>query len=149
MKMSGPPPLSRADSSKDHRPLQPSTLRQSHTPESRPGSEDSNHSDFFPSSTAVGDHFMGESTPLILGSEARGRNHGTFSPRASSPSGLFSGSTDDGSDSTRSGGNTGIFASLLGGDDWKRWLTRRMRTTKMGHSSELAEQAGFRDTPFM
>jgi hypothetical protein len=92
---------------------------------------------------------MGESTPLVLGSEARGRSHGTFSPRASSPTGLFSGSTDDGSDSLRSTGNGGIFASLLGGDDWKRWLTRRMRTTKMGHSSELAEQAGFRDTPFM
>lgn len=92
---------------------------------------------------------MGESTPLILGSESRGRNNGTFSPRASSPNGLFSGSTDDGSESLGSAGNTGIFGSLLGGDDWKRWLKRRMRTTKMGHSSELAEQAGFRDTPFM
>ncbi|PTB38718.1 uncharacterized protein TrAFT101_006740 [Trichoderma asperellum] len=148
--MSGPPPpLSRADSSKDHRPLQPSTLRQSHTPPSRPGSEDSNHGDVYPSSTAVGGQFMGESTPLILGSESRGRNNGTFSPRASSPNGLFSGSTDDGSESLGSAGNTGIFGSLLGGDDWKRWLKRRMRTTKMGHSSELAEQAGFRDTPFM
>jgi hypothetical protein len=93
---------------------------------------------------------MSESTPLIQDAGAGPGTHGTFSPRASSPvNGIFSGSTDDESESQGSGGNNGIFASLVGGDDWKRWLARRMRTTKMGHSSELAEQAGFRDTPFM
>lgn len=144
--MSGPPPpLTRADSSKDHRPLQPSTLRQSHTPPSRPGSGDSNSSDAYPSIAAVG-----ESTPLIR--DGQSGQHGTFSPRGYSPiNGLFSGSTDDGDDDgeRESEGQGGFFASLTASDEWKRWLSRRMRTTKMGQSSEIAEQAGFRDTPFM
>lgn len=144
--MSGPPPpLTRADSSKDHRPLQPSTLRQSHTPPSRPGSGDSTSSDAYPSITAVG-----ESTPLIRDSQSE--QHGTFSPRGRSPTnGLFGGSTDDENDDENEerGRNGGFFASLTGSDDWKMWLSRRMRTSKIRHSSELAEQAGFRDTPFM
>ncbi|KAL7806399.1 sulfate transporter family domain-containing protein [Trichoderma aethiopicum] len=144
--MSGPPPpLTRADSSKDHRPLQPSTLRQSHTPPSRPGSGDSNSSDAYPSIATVG-----ESTPLIR--DGQSGQHGTFSPRGYSPiNGLFSGSTDDGDDDgeRESEGQGGFFASLTASDEWKRWLSRRMRTTKMGQSSEIAEQAGFRDTPFM
>lgn len=38
---------------------------------------------------------------------------------------------------------------VMGHDDWKRWLKKRMKTRKMDQSSELAEQAGFRDTPYM
>ncbi|KAL7954696.1 sulfate transporter family domain-containing protein [Trichoderma compactum] len=149
--MSGPPPpLNRADSSKDHRPLQPSTLRQSHTPPSRPGSGDSQSSDVYPSIMAIGDSFASESTPLIQDDQSGPRGHGTFNPQSSSPpNGLFGGSIDDDGETQDNGSNGGFFSSLSGNDDWKRWLSRRMRTTKMGHSSELAEQAGFRDTPFM
>jgi hypothetical protein len=38
---------------------------------------------------------------------------------------------------------------IVGHEDWKRWLKKRMRTKTMGHSSMLAEQAGFEDTTFM
>jgi hypothetical protein len=38
---------------------------------------------------------------------------------------------------------------IVGHEDWKRWLKRRMRTKKMGHSSRLAEQAGLQDTTLM
>jgi hypothetical protein len=38
---------------------------------------------------------------------------------------------------------------VVGHDDWKKSLKGLMRTKKMGQSSELAEQAGVRDTWFM
>lgn len=63
-------------------------------------------------------------------------------------------STDeDGSDTGASGTHIPVLDSaittIVGHDDWKRWLKKRMRTKKMGHSSVLAEQAGFEDTAFM
>jgi hypothetical protein len=34
-------------------------------------------------------------------------------------------------------------------ESWKKWFSGRIRTKKMGQSRELAQQAGFRDTPLM
>jgi hypothetical protein len=38
---------------------------------------------------------------------------------------------------------------IVGHEDWKKWLKRRIRTKKMGQSSQLAEQAGLHDTTLM
>lgn len=38
---------------------------------------------------------------------------------------------------------------IMGHEDWKRWLKKRMRTKKMGQSNELAEQAGIQHITFM
>ena len=149
--MTGPPSPTRAQSySGDYRPAQPSALRQSHRPSSisRP-SED-------PAS---------ESTPLIAPdspeechhhSHAHGGrcDHGTFSPRPESPVTLSTRVTDEeGSNTPETGTTIGVLddaiTGIVGHDDWKRWLGKRMRTRKMGQSRQLAEQAGFRDTPLM
>jgi hypothetical protein len=116
--------------------------------------------------------FSTESTPLMQSSQGNsepggaGRtnyhhahagpcNHGTFSPRPESPAGGLAArhSDDDGTESTGSGTTFPVLddaiSHIVGHDDWKRWLKKRMRTRKMDHSSNLAEQAGIRDTPMM
>ncbi len=59
----------------------------------------------------------------------------------------------DGSSSPGSGTRIPVLddaiSAVVGNDDWKHWLKKRMRTRKMGQSSELAEQAGIRDTNLM
>ncbi|KJZ78645.1 hypothetical protein HIM_02036 [Hirsutella minnesotensis 3608] len=148
--------------SNDHRPLQPSALRQSH----RPDSSDSDPStvNAVPAAAAADDQESApatESTPLVAGdAHSRRRssihpahpgicNHGTFSPRPSSPAeGLgIGGAMGDG------GAANGILDGAVNPasppDDWKRWLTSRMRTKKMDQSSQLAQQAGFRFTFLM
>lgn len=71
-------------------------------------------------------------------------NHGTFSPRPASPQvdGLlgFAANTEDGA-SVDSGSEVN--------KDWKTWLRSRIKTRRMGQSSQLAEQAGFNDTALM
>ncbi|KAH6889326.1 sulfate transporter family-domain-containing protein [Thelonectria olida] len=165
---------SRNNSSNDHRPAQPSALRQAFS--ARHGSSDDRDDEgaaFSPptspgpaSRAAISYAFASESTPLIQGqssSNARRNSihpahpgvcsHGTFSPRPSSPT-LTARSTDaDGSDTGASGTHIPVLddaiTTIVGHDDWKRWLKRRIRTKTMGHSSRLAEQAGFQDTPLM
>lgn len=127
-----------------HRPLQPSALRQSHTPPVRRAHSQGNEA------ASRRPMVEGESAPLLSKDGQRcgagaGADHGTFSSRPSSPtSGLGP------------GGSAGSVVSLEsalshqgGTDDWKRWLKARMRTKKMDHSSQLAMQAGFRFTPLM
>lgn len=97
-------------------------------------------------------------------------NHGTFSPRAQSPSvsvrSAMSGAEAErassiGSDEDADAAADGdlpvidsVIAGIVGtggagGADWKRRLARRMRSKKMSTSSVLAEQAGFKDTTAM
>lgn len=124
-----------------------------------------------PGSTASsprGGIFASESTPLISDHPERRPTHpahgglcthGTFSPRPSSPvdaSGgreSYDGYVEDDASSSVSGTRILVLDSaishIVGHDDWKRWLKKRVRTKKMGQSSELAEQAGIRDTPLM
>lgn len=113
-----------------------------------------------------------EATPLLQNDTSARRpsihpahtgycNHGTFSPRPSSPTGQsFEGYRDDESASVNTGDGTpesgttiavldNAITHIVGHEDWKRWLKRRIRTKKMGHSSRLAEQAGLQDTTLM
>ncbi|KFA45536.1 hypothetical protein S40293_06580 [Stachybotrys chartarum IBT 40293] len=157
--MTGRPSHSRNNST-DHRPTQPSSLRRalsangpntpvntgaassvdpaSSSPPASPG----------PAPRALASEF----TPLLVGTETCVHegpcNHGTFSPRPSSPAAgrrttsLFSDVSDTLQSTTAS--------SIDKRDkDWKRWLKKRITTKKMGHSRQLAEQAGFQDTPLM
>lgn len=185
--MSGRPPNLRTYSSPaDHRPAQPSTLRNTHRV---PGGDDGGSSgSTTPSrggdrsrasgqpprsgptaSSPRGGVFASELTPLISDPSDRDRRstshpahggectHGTFSPRPSSPvdaSGRRSyDAEDDASSSSASGTKIPVLddaiTHLVGHEDWKRWLKRRVTTKKMGRSSELAEQAGIRDTSLM
>lgn len=142
------PSRSRENSASNlHRPLQPSALRQSHTPPvaRRAHSQGSNVASRRP----MVDGPAGESMPLVAHAAHPGAcNHGTFSPRPSSPTnGPGNG---DAVGSAASVVSLESAVSHLGGtDDWKRWLKARMRTKKMGQSSQLAQQAGFRFTPLM
>ncbi|KAJ6440541.1 sulfate permease [Purpureocillium lavendulum] len=165
-----------AGSNNDHRPLQPSSLRQSHTPASRRGSSQgsdssaSRQADASPASSngsRGGAQAADESTPLIPADgdvEDRRRDpahpgictHGTFSPRPSSPAdGIFAGRLEDlaGSETTTGEAPSGVLdtamSNILGTDDWKLWIKRRIRTKKVSQSRELAQQAGFRFTPMM
>lgn len=155
--MSGRPTVNRASSySGDYRPVQPSSLRQSHRPSSRsrPSSNE----------TPPEGIFASESTPLVPNQGSSSHcyahagpcRHGTFSPRPESPTGepLFLRHPDsDGSSTPGSGTRIPVLdsaiTSIVGHDDWKKWLKKRIRTKKMGQSSELAAEAGIRDTPLM
>ncbi|CCE29460.1 related to sulphate transporter proteins [Claviceps purpurea 20.1] len=168
--MTGQPARRREDSSSnnDHRPLQPSTLRQSHVASSRESSQDSGpefREALPPSSPDEYEHRTNpsESTPLIPAERSRRRRstahpgiceHGTFSPRPTSPlEAEFpfpAGATAADADSTGLFDNSAYKTSSDGGiAGWKLWFGGRMRTRKMGQSRELAQQAGFHDTPLM
>ncbi|CAG9976047.1 unnamed protein product [Clonostachys byssicola] len=156
--MAGRPDHQRSSSyNGDYRPSQPSGLRQSH----RVPSVSNQLAEGAASAQAS------ESTPLIQGQiiEPSHRRpsihpaheglctHGTFSPRAESPTEAFFGNWDDeGPTPDPNNKNSDSDSSLPNftpSDDWHRWLRRRIKTRKMGQSSELAQQAGIRDTPLM
>ena len=122
---------------------------------------------FVPVTSMGGMFAASESTPLIPDASRQRRSsvnpahpgvctHGTFSPRASTPegrSGALEDDTDDDSETPGSGTTIAaldkVISHVVGHDDWKGWFKKTMRTRKMGQSSELAERAGFRDTPLM
>lgn len=172
------PSHSRTNSHTDHRPAQPSALRQALSAQNRSDSDNGSGSSApmasppaspGPTSGApISEIFASESTPLMQGNSTTSTNHrrssihpahpgvcshGTFSPRPSSPAMTMQSTDEDGSDTGGSGTHIPVLDSaittIVGHDDWKRWLKKRMRTKKMGHSSVLAEQAGFEDTAFM
>lgn len=151
--MSGPPPPpspSREGSSSSHhphQPAQPSNLRQSHTPSGRASDLDGsgNDADRPSSSSSRGPRAAAtESTPLIQpdysthcsNAHPGACDHGTFSPRASTPTNTFR------SDTGTSSGGLFDSSTLTGSEDWKSWFGMRMKTRKMGRSTELAERAG-------
>ena len=161
----------------DHRPSQPSTLRQSYTA-GQSYSSSSTIDDVLASDSTFHNENT-ESTPLLHESDdhnldsttslhkshsrshpahAGPCNHGTFSPRPSTPTEEYpfndaNGSESAGSETPVSGTTIAVLdnaiSGLVGHDDWKKWLKRRMRTKKMGQSRELAHRAGFQDTPLM
>lgn len=154
--MTNRPSHSRTNSSMDHRPAQPSALRQAASPPASPGQ-----------GATINEIFANESTPLIDGdsqrpTQRRGSvhpahpgvcSHGTFSPRPMSPTLTMRSTDEDGSETAGSGTHIPVLdnaiTTIVGHEDWKKWLKKRMRTKTMGHSSMLAEQAGFEDTAFM
>lgn len=181
--MSNRPSHSRTNSSTDHRPTQPSALRQALSAQGRnqndsstlgsPGSPTSApvasppESPGHPHGATINEIFANESTPLIDGNKQRPSNrrgsvhpahpgvcsHGTFSPRPMSPTLTMRSTDEDGSETAGSGTHIPVLdnaiTTIVGHEDWKRWLKKRMRTKTMGHSSMLAEQAGFEDTAYM
>ncbi|KAM3509177.1 hypothetical protein MY11210_006432 [Beauveria gryllotalpidicola] len=134
-----------------HQPAQPSTLRQSHTPASRPVSyvgidddddDDKSDNDAYYQVPTLSARRAGasEGTPLLITATETSAHpgecdHGTFSPRASTPMGA--------QELERH------IDRMQGSEDWKSWLKQRIRTKKMGTSSELAQAAGVRDDPVM
>ncbi|KAH7241150.1 sulfate transporter family-domain-containing protein [Fusarium redolens] len=177
------PSHSRTNSGTDHRPTQPSALRQalnahdrnesenptaegSTTPTSAPAASPPGSPGHPPGAT-INEIFANETTPLIDGNN-QGSNprrgsvhpahpgvcsHGTFSPRPMSPTLTMRSTDEDGSETAGSGTHIPVLdnaiTTIVGHEDWKKWLKKRMRTKTMGHSSMLAEQAGFEDTAFM
>ncbi|KHN95067.1 sulfate transporter [Metarhizium album ARSEF 1941] len=160
-----------SSSSKSHRPIQPSSLRQSHPASSRDSSQESGPAfrHAVPSgeeNTAQGETSIGrnanESTPLIPdgGGAQRRRssavhpgvcNHGTFSPRPTTPDEAFP-FTFTRDDAVAAG--PGEFLDNSSSQEsteegWKRWFSGRIRTRRMGQTRELAHQAGLRDMPLM
>lgn len=96
-----------------------------------------------------------ESTPLIPDEPVvhpGACDHGTFSPRASSPIVESIHGHGHGIGGVLGDGSSPIdmYSAPSGGsDDWKAWLKSKMKTTKMGQSRELAERAGVNDTTLM
>lgn len=177
------PSHSRTNSGIDHRPTQPSALRQALSAHDRnesesPAAEGSTtptsipvasppDSPGHPPGATIHEIFANETTPLIDGNNQRSNtrrgsvhpahpgvcSHGTFSPRPMSPTLTMRSTDEDGSETAGSGTHIPVLdnaiTTIVGHEDWKKWLKKRMRTKTMGHSSMLAEQAGFEDTAFM
>ncbi|KAG5928616.1 hypothetical protein E4U42_000331 [Claviceps africana] len=167
--MAGRPMRRRQDSSSSnpHQPLQPSALRESHVASAWESSQEGGPAfrpALPPSSCADDGHpAVDESTPLIPADTSRRRRsavhpgvceHGTFSPRPTSPYEGEAGYTFPAADALAGAESSTV---LENGDasktsatqGWKVWFGGRMRTRKMGQSSQLAQQAGVRDTPLM
>ena len=70
-----------------------------------------------------------------------------------SPATIVEGYDDDGSETVGSGTHIPVLddaiTTIVGHEDWKRWLKKRMTTKKMGNSSRLAERAGVQDSTYM
>ncbi|PHH82166.1 hypothetical protein CDD82_6788 [Ophiocordyceps australis] len=147
----------------NHRPLQPSSLRHSHTPLS---SSESSTSTADPRSTYDNDEPT-EATPLCNDSadafsarhpaaastRPRSGTHGTFSSRSSSQGYAAATASVNAGLSVNESLDSSILdnavSQFIGTDDWKRWIKKRIRTKKMDQSTALARQAGFRFTPQM
>jgi hypothetical protein len=174
--MTARPPHSRSSSySNDqphpHRPNNPSSLRQAITANRAGQPVDNLNRPATPPSPGPAFISRNETAPLLQDSSSGRRpsvhpahagycTHGTFSPRPSSPTGQsFEGYRDEdgslaaGEETPESGTTIAVLdnaiSHIIGHEDWKKWLKRRMRTKKMGHSSQLAEQAGLQDTNLM
>ncbi|KAK2609259.1 hypothetical protein QQS21_002194 [Conoideocrella luteorostrata] len=162
--MAGRPTHSREDSSSNngHKPAQPSSLRQSQAASSRESSQDSGpafrHAVSSPAPVDDARPDASESTPLIpADSHQRRRStvhpgvceHGTFSPRPMTPEEGFPFTPDDTVNADPGGSFENSVSQPSSEDGWKKWFGGRIRTKRMGQSRELAQLAGFRDTPLM
>ncbi|KAJ1326907.1 putative sulfate transporter [Microdochium nivale] len=140
----------------DHAPATPSTLRQSHTLSSSPGSHHSHHSDdgrAGPSSRPPGvdgtfDDYT-ETTSLLHHERAHDGDcdHGTFSPRASSPIPSTQNSEDRNSIMASDASVGSIEGQLKGGR--KKVFSDRLKSRNMMNTREFAEQHGIKDSNYM
>lgn len=164
-------PRTPSGSSYLHAPSTPSGLRQTYTasPESSPDFATGSRLDpSSPSSSPPPGARSGyarapsESTGLLRDAHEGPWSHGTFSPRAASPSNSF-GRSNDASQAASLAPSLGdssesslpIFDSVVayvsakGAPDWRKKWAKRMRTKTMGRASELAERHGVEDNAFM
>lgn len=149
-----------------HAPATPSGLRQSYTasPDSSPELTRSGPSRTPSDHTRV----ASESTGLLSDTLYRDHahegpcDHGTFSPRPTSPSASYqpqNGVSQNGSRAASPGAssesslpiidNIVAYVSAKGAPDWRKRWAKRMRTKTMGRSSELAERHGVKDNAYM
>ncbi|KAG5983543.1 hypothetical protein E4U55_007878, partial [Claviceps digitariae] len=156
-----------SSSSNRHRPLQPSALRESHVASSRESSQERSpalrQAASAPACGDGGKPVAGESTPLIPAETSHRRRsavhpgiceHGTFSPRPTSPfegeGGFPFGTIENAASADPSGLFDNAVSKSSSNRGWKMWFGGGgIRTRKMGQSSQLAQQAGFHDTPLM
>lgn len=161
-----------------HAPANPSGLRQSYT---RPQSSGSNGSGGARNATTgddgddkadepasarrlnagpseqrpVGKRAPTEITGLLRGEQVHEGpcNHGTFSPRPSSPTTSILSSVPSippsESGALLQDGSTGSAAGAGGDPNWKKNWAKRIRSTKMANSRALAEQHGIKDSTLM
>ncbi|KAI8626562.1 sulfate transporter 4.1 [Xylariaceae sp. FL1651] len=137
----------------DHSPLTPSGLRQSRTlsSSSRPDDAElsiagpSNHQDTHPLDPAD------EATSLLQHERAHegSCNHGTFSPRASSPPLRDPHTESERESMVDSEGSVPSSEIRLLKGTWKRTLSSKIKSKKMATSSALAERHGFEDSWWM
>ncbi|KAI1497766.1 sulfate transporter family-domain-containing protein [Biscogniauxia marginata] len=152
-----PPPVTASSSSRpqphDHAPLTPSGLRQSSTLSSSSRGEEDEANIAGPS-TRPGPSYndLPETTSLLHHERAHDGpcDHGTFSPRASSPPQLVRNMDSEmGSAADSEGSANSSIGSQLLKATWRKTFSNRIKSRKMTNSSALAEQHGFEDSWWM
>ncbi|KXJ89090.1 sulfate transporter 4.1 [Microdochium bolleyi] len=137
----------------DHAPVTPSTLRQSHTLSSSPNSHHSDDGRAGPSSRLADvdgtfeEHT--ETTSLLHHDHAHDGecNHGTFSPRASSPIPSIQNS-EDRSSMMASDASFGSIEGQIKGSR-KKVFSDRLKSRNMRNTRDFAEQHGIKDSNYM
>lgn len=76
-------------------------------------------------------------------------DHGTFSPRPSSPTSLHSSQEDELQSPSDSESGNSRRTKELGKNDWRRKWASKIKSKKMSSSSALAERHGVKHTWFM
>ncbi|KAK3903487.1 sulfate transporter family-domain-containing protein [Staphylotrichum tortipilum] len=154
----------------DHTPAHPSGLRQTYTASSSSSVEDPTspdkheHTAGHPHTSAAGPsrHRATESTallgPALLFREEAHEgpcNHGTFSPRPTSPTSSLQGDSRTPSESEAEASLPPIDGALSGDSPvrarrgWRRAWAAKMRSKTMSNSSALAERHGVKDSALM
>jgi hypothetical protein len=168
-----------SSNAQDHRPTNPSGLRQAYTANSPPRrpSSDAGPSSSPETSPKSSPYLLDDDVshagpslprPLLSPNESTALlqdvlhdhahpgpcTHGTFSPRAQSPAVIIR--NPDGVERSASMDSEGdmpvidsVIAGITGNREWRKKWARRMRSKKMSTSSVLAERAGFQDTTVM
>ncbi|CAJ2512513.1 Uu.00g055280.m01.CDS01 [Anthostomella pinea] len=145
--MPSPRPTSIATGSKPqshHAPLTPSSLRQSRTI--------SSSSSMLSTRPDTANDESNETTSLLHHEHAHDGpcNHGTFSPRASSPTRRDRNLDSEGTSIADSEGSTlPANSQFLKGSSSRRNFSSRIKSKKMTDSSALAERHGFKDSWWM
>ncbi|KAI5919139.1 sulfate transporter family-domain-containing protein [Camillea tinctor] len=141
----------------DHAPLTPSGLRQSSTLSSSSSKDLEDEAHRAGSSARAGLLYDGadaprETTSLLQHERAHEGpcDHGTFSPRASSPSRLARNlDSEMGSTTDSEGSVNSSVGSRFPRPPWRKAFSRRMKSKTMTNSRALAEQHGIKDSWWM
>lgn len=166
------PPRTNSRVANDHAPATPSALRQSHTLSSSSlsnASQADDDEDFHwhsvgasptppmgasPPATQAGPSIVpyataSETSSLLHHERAHPGpcDHGTFSPRPTSPTGSSLKGSDV--DATSLLGSEASIDSQLKTGNWRKALTNKMKSKTMTNSRALAEQHGFKDSRMM